>query len=293
MSSGKPGSKLGAANRMWRHTKTAPTAAKQKGLFALGVSYYRKLSDKKPIRKFSCDVDFSPAFGLGGLYQSKAAAEVDITSFREAVDFQNERPGQGGSRSAKQCLSPVPCARQGLRTVQSTSPDKAAVQAEVQHVVDGMLITIERFAKREQRTKSAKQKEFFLPRGHAGGEVTTRGKRMGRYVKRADLRAKMVRRKLMQTVNEGKKAAIVLDWMNWRNKVIAYLGGHIRNTTVHKLLSADVADPHDVSVKQMALVTRKAIAVRNFMMLMNKRENFDPDEQNPQVHPQSRKQVPF
>jgi hypothetical protein len=88
MSSEKLNTNMPSPCQVWTHTKGVPTAVMSKGKWGLGVAYYRRMSDKKATtRKCTWSAEFSSECGSGGLYDSKALAEKDVSFFRMAVDL--------------------------------------------------------------------------------------------------------------------------------------------------------------------------------------------------------------
>jgi hypothetical protein len=110
MSSGKKKAKTQHFNRIWMHTRNNPTVCKSKGKFSLYAAYYQKRTSRKIGSKvYSNSHSFSNDFGSvlpkNGLYCTAEEATSDITRFREAVEFMNDRPGQGGSSAKCQNFS--------------------------------------------------------------------------------------------------------------------------------------------------------------------------------------------
>ena len=287
MPSGKTGASTSHNNRVWKHTKNAPTANRSKGKWCLGVAYYTKISARKQTkRKTSCDQEFSASFGHVGLYETQGEAELDIGRFRMAVDFGTERAGQGGHH--KQTTGGGAIRTSPIKR-QRTCPDDdlseglpnndANILKEVTACMESMLWKLQRKAKRAKHNEKLRKRGLDKNSHTCNTRIkTARHKRMDKFARMNAARQREENKEYQRVRACDMSQLKQVEWAIWREQVIAHLNKHIYRNTVWKLLDVEVDNPHQISPRQTAILTKKVNAVKNFMELMNERANPSSEE---------------
>lgn len=262
-------------NKVWKHTKRDPAVIKKGLRFALKVSYYTQLkSSRVSCYKTSQDPAFKTDFGYLGLYSSEHEANTDIKRFRCAVDFENDRPGQGRNHSPDKLFSPP--SRQSPRiSVADQGEQHSAIKSADNRRVCLTKLNVEKILWDQKKKKNATalqrlQKAFpRLPK-----TSTVRGKRISRYRSARGRLSKIRARAALSMYKAAASLTKELDWYDWRTKVINHLRNHIQQDTTWKLINANVDNPHTISLKQLQLVERKARQCKIHRCILNQETRF-------------------
>ena len=283
MSNGKRGASTSHSNRVWKHTKNAPTAFRSQGKWSLGVGYCTKISARKQSkRKTSCDQEFSASFGRVGLYETQEAAEKDTDRFRMAVDFGTERAGRGGYHkqttgdSGGGAIRASPIKRQ--RTCPGDDPMKRldCMMGDVRKCAAAVMWKVERLLWRTKHNEKLR-KRGVDPKAHTCNTriKTARHKRMDKFSRMNAARQREENKDYQRVRACDVRQLQQVEWAMWREQVLAHLNKHIHSDSSGGSSSssggAESGSPHAAS---FALVERMVRESKIHRCILNQETRY-------------------